>query len=70
MINNTISKPAADLIKIACYFGNFNIEDVLLKCLIKSNRKINITTVENILQEIQDKWELQTTNHEQRCNGV
>ena len=57
MINEVISKPAASLINIVCAFGNYDKVEVMAKCLTKSNRRVNITTVENVLQEIQDNYD-------------
>ncbi len=57
MINEVLSKPAADLIKIVCTFGGYDKVEVLAKCLTRSNRRINITTVENVLQEIEDEYD-------------
>lgn len=57
MINEAFSNPALGLIKIVCAFGNYNKKEIVFRCLTKSNRRINRTTVENVLQEIRDEYE-------------
>ncbi len=55
MRNEVLSKPATDLIKIACAFGGYDKVELLARVLVKTNRMANITTVENILQELYEE---------------
>ena len=54
MTNEVISKPAASLVHIATTFGGFDKVEILSKALAKTDRKVNTTTIENILQELYD----------------
>lgn len=58
MMNEVISKQAADLVKIACAFGGFDKVEILSMALAHTDRKINVTTIENILEKIYDKGSL------------
>jgi len=55
MTREVLSKPAADLIKIATIFGGFDRVDLLSRVLTRTDRKANITTVENVLQEMYEE---------------
>jgi len=53
--NTVMSKEAACLIKIGYLFAGFPQIELMARCLSKSERKINITTVENVMQEMYDE---------------
>ena len=52
---DVLSNNAADLITIATRFGGFNKTELMARVLTRSNRKVNTTTVENVLQEMYDE---------------